>query len=456
QLPQKQNLATNLEEALPASRFALLRMIADRAHNQQLPIYIVGGFVRDLLLERPSLDFDLVIEGDAISLAHSLQEEFGGKVVSHRRFGTAKWRIGSVHKKLATQLLAQESLNPDDFPESVDLISARTEFYDHPTALPTIEHSSIKLDLHRRDFSINTMALRLDSQHYGDLYDYWGGLNDLRRGHVRVLHSLSFVDDPTRLLRAVRFEQRFNFQIENRTLQLMEEAHALLNQVSGDRIRHELDLILNEENFQAMLARLEDLQLLYAIHPDLKWSDAISEKMTIILKDKPDPGWDLPQSYKGTPVQQILKYLTWLIHIPPESIPGITKRLRLSRSLCTLLSEAHFLMENLPGMSSARPSQFVEYFENTSLITLYAFTNLDFEPMIINAIHDYFFKWQHVKPFTTGEDLKKRNIVPGPAYRKILETLRTAWLDGTIKSSEDEKHLLDSLIKNSKKTEKHI
>lgn len=448
QIPQKQNLASRLEDALPASRLALLRMIADRAHSQQLRIYIVGGFVRDLLLERPSLDFDLVIEGDAISLAHSLQKEFGGKVVSHGRFGTAKWKIGAVREKLTSQLPAQKPLKPDDFPENVDLISARTEFYEHPTALPTVEHSSIKLDLHRRDFSINTMALRLDSQHYGDLYDYWGGLNDLNRGHVRVLHSLSFVDDPTRLLRAVRFEQRFNFKIENRTLQLMEEAHALLNQVSGDRIRHELDLILEEENFPAMLSRLEELHLLYAIHPDLKWSDDISKKIAALLRDEPDPAWGLPQSYRGTPTQRILKYLVWLIHIPPESIPGITKRLRLSSKLTNLLSEAHFLMENLPGMTSARPSQFVQYFENVSLVTLYTFTHLDFEPQIINAIQDYIFKWQEVKPFTTGEDLKNRNIAPGPTYRKILETLRTAWLDGTINSREDENRLLASLIEN--------
>jgi tRNA nucleotidyltransferase (CCA-adding enzyme) len=124
--------------------------------------------------------------------------------------------------------LAEAVFLPTDLPESLDFIGARTEFYDYPTALPTVERSNIKLDLHRRDFTINTMALRLDGRHYGELYDYWGGEKDLRKGLVKVLHSLSFVDDPTRMLRAVRFEQRFGFQIEARTVKLMEEARGLL------------------------------------------------------------------------------------------------------------------------------------------------------------------------------------------------------------------------------------
>ena len=173
-------------------------------------------------------------------------------------------------------------MNSRDLPENLDLISARTEFYDHPTALPTVERSSIKLDLHRRDFTINTMALRLDGQHYGDLHDYWGGLDDLHNHLVRVLHSLSFVDDPTRLLRAVRFEQRFHFQIEARTRELMEQARPLLKQVTGSRLRHELDLILDEPQAVDMLARLSQLGLLSAIHPDLGWSVELAKPLEFV------------------------------------------------------------------------------------------------------------------------------------------------------------------------------
>ena len=183
---------------MPKARLALLKLTAEIAYEQKAALYIVGGFVRDLILERPSQDFDLVVEGDAIALARQLQERYGGRLTTHARFGTAKWMIANIRPELARMLNQPE--NASDLPEFLDLISARTEFYTHPTALPTVERGSIKLDLHRRDFTINTLALRLDGSHYGELHDYWGGLNDLREGLVRVLHSLSFVDDPTRML----------------------------------------------------------------------------------------------------------------------------------------------------------------------------------------------------------------------------------------------------------------
>ncbi len=140
-------------------------------------------FVRDLILKRPSLDFDIVIEGNAIELSEAIAADFGGKMTSHSRFGTAKWRIDSIRDSLAKQLSSDTVLiQSADLPASLDFISSRTEFYDYPTALPTVERSSIKLDLHRRDFTINTLALRLDGAYYGDLYDHWGGLHDLERG----------------------------------------------------------------------------------------------------------------------------------------------------------------------------------------------------------------------------------------------------------------------------------
>ena len=169
------NLAQRLDAALPPARLALLKAIAAEARHLRQGIYIVGGFVRDLLLDRPSLDFDIVVEGDAIALARVLEKRFGGRILAHSRFGTAKWTVAEIRAGLAEKL-GDGPFDPHDLPESLDLISARTEFYDYPTALPTVERSSIKLDLHRRDFTINTLALRLDGHHYGDLYDYWGGI----------------------------------------------------------------------------------------------------------------------------------------------------------------------------------------------------------------------------------------------------------------------------------------
>jgi tRNA nucleotidyltransferase (CCA-adding enzyme) len=172
--PGKINYAARLESALEPANLALLKQIAEIAHKQRLAVYIVGGFVRDLLLDHPAGDFDVVIEGDAIALGRSLAAQFGGRLVSHRQFGTTKWWIAENRQKLVDLLPQGAVLNQEDLPESIDLISARSEFYEYPTALPIIERSGIKLDLHRRDFTINTMALRLDGRHYGELYDYWG------------------------------------------------------------------------------------------------------------------------------------------------------------------------------------------------------------------------------------------------------------------------------------------
>ncbi len=271
-LPGRTNLAAQLETSLPPARFILLKAVASEARRLHQALYIVGGYVRDLLLGRPAVDFDLVVEGDAIALARSLEEKYGGRIQTHSRFGTAKWTLKPLRERLAALSPDHVGIDPHDLPVSLDLISARTEFYDYPTALPTVERSSIKLDLHRRDFTINTMALRLDGSHYGDLYDFWGGLRDLKSRQVRVLHSLSFVDDPTRQLRAVRFEQRFDFSIEARTLELMHEGHPLIHNLSGDRLRHELNLIFQEEKAPQMFSRLDELGLLSAIHPDLRWT----------------------------------------------------------------------------------------------------------------------------------------------------------------------------------------
>ncbi len=184
--PEQNDLAGKLEKALPPARLALLKLVAEKAHDNHTSIYIVGGFVRDLILERPSLDFDIVVEGDAIALGKSLQSQYGGRLVSHTRFGTAKWQIKSIQTELLALAADGDHASSSDLPESLDLISARTEFYNYPTALPTVERGSIKLDLHRRDFTINTLALRLDGRYFGQLYDYWGGLADIQKGLVRV------------------------------------------------------------------------------------------------------------------------------------------------------------------------------------------------------------------------------------------------------------------------------
>jgi tRNA nucleotidyltransferase (CCA-adding enzyme) len=428
------NLAARLEKALPGPRLDLIKRVAAQAAERQMAVYIVGGFVRDLLLERPSLDFDMVVEGDAIALGKALAKKYGGRVTSHTRFGTAKWYVresefGSRKSSADTQAM---------IPEFLDLISARTEFYEHPTALPTVERGSIKLDLHRRDFTINTLALRLDGNHYGELHDYWGGLADIERGLVRVLHSLSFVDDPTRLLRAVRYEQRYGFEIESRTRQLMDEARPMLEKLSAERVRHELDRMLDESNWYEMIARLEKLGLLKAIHVALTPpSPGFSPPTDEGLASYPLPGMLLPN--------RTLAWLLWLSPLESATIKTLSRRLRFPAALTRLLLAASLLRADLQTLVDSPPSSWVDRLEDMPELAVYA-VSLSVEGQAKRALNDYLKKWRHVKPRTTGHDLKQLGLPPGPNYQNILRTLRNAWLDGEIDAENEEIALLEHLL----------
>ncbi len=437
-LRRGRNLADQLRQSLPSDRLWLLEQVAEAAETLRLPAYVVGGFVRDLLLERPSLDYDVVVEGEAQRLAQVLAHELGGRVVTHRRFGTAKWFLPAA-------LLAAR-----DLPPFLDLISARTEFYESPTALPTVRRGSIKLDLHRRDFTINTLAVRLDGRHFGDLYDYWGGLRDLERGLVRVLHSLSFVDDPTRMLRAVRFEQRFRFTIEARTLDLMSEAGPLLDRLSGQRIRHELDLMLDEPHAAVMLARLHSLGLLSAIDPPLPWDDFMTTDFAAALAAAP-PDWGRDWPVPGRlPRRRALGYLLWLLPWPPDRVDAWAQRLRFPAAFARQLRLAAELWAGRETWP-ASPSGFVRLAESAADFSLYAlWLRLPAADPRRDQLAACLARWRRVRPHTTGDDLRARGLPPGPRYRQILSRLRDAWLDGEIRSADEERALLEQLLEEEK------
>lgn len=442
--PGRQNLSNKLEKALPPALLALLKEVALDAHDNRIALYIVGGFVRDLILERPSLDLDLVVEGDAIRLAHSLKNKFGGRLTTHGRFGTAKWMISGIRQNLASRLNYPN--NYDQLPDALDLISARTEFYLHPTALPTVERGSIKLDLHRRDFTINTMALRLDGHHYGELHDYWGGLNDLRGGLVRVLHSLSFVDDPTRMLRAVRFEQRFGFTIEERTLELLEEAISLIGRVSGDRIRHELDHIIDEERYLEMFDRLDGLDLLKAIHPGLIWSEQTRDHLAILKELDPSSQWKKFLGMEDDNFRRSLVYILWVINQPKHIVSGVIARLKQQRSQADDILSATRLWRDAPNLVGKPPSELVTMLDGISPLAIYANFLVHQDDKFVKLLEQYALKWRHISPSVDGHYLHEKGLPPGPIYKKVLRTLRNAWLDGEITSIQEEHDLMDSLL----------
>jgi len=438
---RRQEISSRLEQMMPEGKRALLRRAAEAAQGLGYPLYIVGGFVRDLLLGRPNLDIDLVVEGNAIALARQLAGNGGGRVRSHARFGTAKWIL--------------------DGGESLDFVSARTEFYPHPTALPEVESSSIKQDLHRRDFTINTMAIRLDGDRYGELLDFYGGEQDLGDRVIRVLHSLSFVEDPTRILRAIRLEQRLGFHIEPRTQELIGNGLGLLARVTGERIRHELFLLLAEPTPESGLARMEELGVLSQIHPGLRcdgWVQAGFQTLRQVM-----PRW-YEQSWRPAPTEEEHEalhgesapvdnapqlYLSLLAYrLIPEEVDTLSTRLRLAHDDAQLLREVGALRATLAPLQAQdmSPSQMVHllapYSGPAILVNWVACDSAG----VRRQLSRYWEEYRLVKPALTGDDLKAIGLPPGRIYSRILEALRDARLDGRISSEEEERTIVDEWV----------
>jgi tRNA nucleotidyltransferase (CCA-adding enzyme) len=412
----------DLDQRLSAQQLKLLRVVAEAADTRHTALYLVGGFVRDLVLHIPAMDFDLVVEGDAIALAKALATQYGGRVTAHARFGTAQW------------------FQPDSDSHALDFISTRSETYKHPGALPTVKPG--RLDLFRRDFTINTLALRIDGEHWGELYDEMDGLSDLKRGLVRILNPQSFLDDPTRLFRAVRYEQRYGFQIAPETLILIPPARGLIGSLSAERIRHELDLILEEEKAVAMLNRLAELDLLQPIHPTLAWNDIKRERFI--------NGWRLAQDHhkKTIPLsvgKSCINWHFWLMDLSLTDIESLERRLHFHGHLLGSLLAASALFTDLPSLTGMKPSQCVTRLEELPLTAVYAVFLSVPDGEARQNLYDYLETWRYIKPKTNGHDLKKRGLPPGPRYQQVLSRLRQARLDGEVKTEIEEMELLDIL-----------
>jgi tRNA nucleotidyltransferase (CCA-adding enzyme) len=357
------------------------------------------------------------VEGDAIALARALASKHGGGVTAHLKFGTAKWFL-PPHLKTGH--------------DTLDLISARSEIYKHPAALPTVKMGSIEDDLRRRDFTINAMAIRLDGDHYGELRDDLNGMEDLQNGLIRVLHPGSFIDDPTRLYRAVRYENRYGFKLAEETIGLIPEARAYVEKLSAQRIRHELDLILDEANAVSMLARLDELDLLTPIHSCL--ANFKGSNLATVKSD--DPALQNRNS----------RWLLWLMHLTDQEIEFLNDRLHFRADLLKILRSAAVLETNLPALVGLKPSEAVELLEGYSIKALEVVSLAGQDEEIKNILTKYLSEWWHVKPHTSGHDLKKRGLPPGPKYNEILRRLRAAWLDGEVKTEEEEKKMLDEML----------
>lgn len=403
------NLSNQIEKQLPTELVEFMQTAGLVAASQEYTLYLVGGVVRDLFLNRPNFDLDLVVEGDAIKLAQRLAEIIQGKITTHPRFNTAK-------------------LQWDKW--SVDLATARSETYERPGALPKVEPGLLVNDLFRRDFTINTMAVELVPSRYGQVIDLYDGRNDLKNKLLRILHENSFVDDATRIWRGLRYEQRLDFQLEPDTLLLLRRDISMLDTISGDRIRHELELILKEELPEKVLSRADELGVLTKLHPSLKSNGWLIEKFS----QARFLNFSLPVLYMALLVYRLTN----------EETEQLISYLRLRKALSQTLRDMNSLKARLESLADPElpPSSTYKLLHDYSQAAIMANSLATDSPAVRRHIQTYLSKLRYIKPALTGNDLQKLGIPPGPRMKEILQKIHEARLDGKVTSRQGEEEMV--------------
>jgi tRNA nucleotidyltransferase (CCA-adding enzyme) len=418
-----------MDERIPGPLKAMLVTIGEVGARLGYGIYVVGGFVRDLFLYRPNEDIDIVVEGDGIAFAKTYARMMGARVHSHEKFGTAVVIFADGFK--------------------VDVASARLEHYRFPADLPSVEMSSIKLDLYRRDFTINTLAIQLNPESFGTLIDFFQAQKDIKEKVIRILHNLSFVEDPTRVYRAIRFEQRFGFTIGKLTAHLIKNVVEMdfFRKLSGRRVFTELRLIFEEENPAPAVQRLDDYGLLEILHPDIVLD---KKRMALFHSVRKVLAWhDLLFLEEA--------YLRWAVYFTAlvEGCSRVT-----TESICQKLELAPrhriiFIRDRFEAMRTLHRIRRNGEMTNSDLYRTLAPIKTEMilfmmaaakGERIKKAIAYYFTQLRSIELSVTGADLKKMGLEPGPLFREIFDAVLDAKLNGLVKTRDDELNFVRNYV----------
>ncbi len=433
----EENCFNLMQDRLPTRILSVLRLAGQVAEELAASVYCVGGFVRDLFLRLPNFDVDLVVEGDGISLANKLAERLGGKARIHDRFKTAV-------------IILPDGLR-------FDVATARTEYYEFPAALPSVERASIKEDLYRRDFTINTMAVALNPDKFGDLIDFFGGRKDLEKGHIKILYNLSFVEDPTRILRAIRFEQRYKFNIEPDTLRFAQDAVArrLLDKLSNARIMHELMLILDEKDPVPSLERMKEIGVWAYIFPEidlnkLDWTEL--RRVPVI-----NAWWN--ERYQMTKIKTWLIYLMLMLSaLDKDTALEAIKRFFTAREVSKSIEESFMapeLVEYFSCQDNLAASTIDEKIGSWSQEGIIYLLRCIKDENTWKKVVNYLDLKSEVKLEIGGQQVKELGVKPGPIYSSLLAELYKMKLDGKISTGEEELYALQNMLEEEEYLNEH-
>ena len=433
--PFVKNVKVLMKERLPREVWDLIQKAGKVAEELGFNVYLVGGFVRDLLLRVPNLDLDLVVEGDGLVYADALARTLGGRTNKHDRFKTAVVVL------------------PDGM--KIDVATARMEYYEEPGALPEVMEGSIKRDLYRRDFTINAMAIKLNQPDAFTLIDFFGGQRDLKEKVIRVIHNLSFVEDPTRAFRAVRFEQRYGFRIGGQTERLIKQAvkQGLFERVSGMRLYSELRQMLSEKEPLRMVERMEKLGLLPFIHPRLKLTPSI--KRLFVQIDEVLAWYELLFMEE--------KAATWIVYmaalfkdLSTREVKGLARRLAIPKRYARVLTEAHEKTPHAVRVLATQdldPSRIYNILKPLALETLLYTMAYSDKEQVRKAVSLYLTQLRKVKTILSGKDLVAMGLEPGPIFSEILNALLAARLRGEVSTREEEIQLVKSMVEERQRKE---
>jgi len=417
------NITQLLEKHLGQKALGLLLLIGQEAERQNSKVYLVGGLVRDILVGHPNVDIDLVVEPEAIPFAKNIAKMLGAECVDYPKFGTATLTLPSG--------------------DQLDFATARTEFYAMPAALPDVQYATIKQDLYRRDFTINTLAVALNPASFGNLLDFFGAREDLKAGLVRVLYNLSFVEDPTRIIRAVRFEQRYGFVLEEQTERFLRNAldNGVMEKVSKEKIRDELKLLFVEASAHRAIVRMDELGVWPHILPEFSLADRQIEMLRSISQTDVS-GLDLLAIYSSI----------MFLYKPFSEWHPLAELLKLPRKAREVVFELIEQGDNIArGLTDTNvtPADLALVFEGLHAETKLIITLLAGSEGAKKL--EQFNLLGSTKGALSGQDLIQRGVIPGPYLGKLLRELKKAHLEGLVASREEELEYLDKLLEQSQK-----
>ena len=421
EMAPRKNVAHLMRERLPARVTGLLRAAGKCAAGLEMKAFVVGGFVRDLVMRGENLDVDIVVEGDGIRFAEAFAEEQGARVRPHHKFGTAVLVF------------------PDGF--KVDVATARVEYYLKPAALPTVEYSSLKQDMYRRDFVVNTLAVRLSPEGFGEVVDFFGAQRDIKEKVIRVLHSLSFVEDPTRILRAMRFERRFGFTVTRHTLNLIRNAVRLdlVGRIPKPRLYSELELILKEEDPVGILRRLSELGLGPSIHPALALDKA---HLALLGETQEVLAWFSLLFLEEKVEKWAVSFLALLDPLPPDDAKKLAKdlgvRSRVREWVRVSKDEGESVVLRLISMPSVSRKMIHDVLSPLPTEVILYLMARSKHPDIKRYISLYYTQLKNVRLQVRGQDLLDLGYRPGPRFKEIFNLLLERKLAGDLRSKEEE------------------